>query len=1431
MAKQSLLWTALPNGYTDDHRSLRVSLFLSPRLDAQLDAKRLTTFPDFVDWPATLADARFGIRLGAKVVNIDAGDTISDNRIDDRLGTPDTGIWKAIFPDPDKTFVQGYKFRDLSDNVVLSFPAVSIDMLIRNLYSRLAANATDQLPTATTMLDDRFWGEVVTFVERHDGDRRFTDFRNGARDPSRQFKLFEETGFKHLSGLARDLALFQLFHTPSSRSKIDKYDVAPEDPKARAKWLGYEQSTLPKPTDFQSEIDFHKIVAAMSSYPTLLRLLGLVVDVLIRRDSFDHVPSALLQASVRLPDGSSNVKREPDVSPRTRTLFDSQRFQPVTRTHPDTGDYRTVNGLLDLKDVFDVLQADVDGGGHKVMNFARTLVKLKNESDHRFDPTTRHEREIGAPSLRNAGLMLVHTNRGAMLKNSFDRQKTYNEAAEKIQKEQPQLPPILFAEDLVRGWRIDIWEDRTKQWHSLCRRVADYDLNSGEILINVPEEEGAVKLAATKSIDPSNNGKIIWLHEALISWTGWSLCAPPPGRTIHHDDSDHTDPVGEPEAELPPGLHLRSKFKALPGSLPRLRYGRSYWLRARAVDLAGNSLPFSDQDLGSEKPNQNARAYLRFEPILAPSLALYKPSVDPLEEPAEGESMDHMAVRTFNPTPADNTIPSPYKTRRFAVPSRTTHKEAEHHGMLDRDGIVDPSYFAMLAAKDNSLVEEKVPTEPPLPGEPPQVKTSYAVMQEADELPYLPEPLAVVIAARIFDHPGISPDKIIRIPLYSPEAEWPDALPFKIELYENPGDKPRFSSSARTLFIPLPKAIRASLRLSVMPTREALELLGVWNWLTPAQRNKLLEMALKGLHWMLTPWRNIDLVHAVQKPLITPEIIDHRIDREFAATFALPQFITPCSIKSTDHLDLLATWNEPTENVNEAAAGENRERSDHAFAVKITEPKNYAGVPEYLLEEPDVIRAGGSFHNRVKTKLHEFHDTRYRRIEYQLEATTAFREYMPFDLLNVKIGDEFVPTDEHIKVTGPVLRTWIPNSAPPPAPEVLYVVPTFGWVRSTHNGRKSSWRRGGGLRVYLNRPWNVTGYGEMLAVVLPPASFSEDPNTNPGVQPYKNFVTQWGNDPIWLSPFVSGSSPKRSDFPLARTAPDPTGKWLPDFAKAEEADQPPGPFRVTGLPHPELRPDAVPQGRVEIAPHDVFYDEVRRLWYCDIEVNWGRSYYPFIRLALARYQPVSVPDANPPIWPPSAYLSNIVIADFMALVPDRWLNVTRTRDPKTRRVSVFGSSYSDSSGHTEAQGAPDVARSSVIEIWLERFHSVLGEDFGWIRESGASVQRDRPALKNRTAAMTQARIARDRVRAKDLLRARQFDVLIRDNLIDKVFVTPSLWEGTVTLPVSRAEGDNRRYRIAVAEYEEYLVDGPEPYNPNPTDKDRRLVFIEYVELD
>jgi hypothetical protein len=67
-----------------------------------------------------------------------------------------------------------------------------------------------------------------------------------------------------------------------------------------------------------------------------------------------------------------------------------------------------------------------------------------------------------------------------------------------------------------------------------------------------------------------------------------------------------------------------------------------------------------------------------------------------------------------------------------------------------------------------------------------------------------------------------------------------------------------------------------------------------------------------------------------------------------------------------------------------------------------------------------------------------------------------------------------------------------------------------------------------------------------------------------------------------------------------------------------------------------------------VAGFEVEFNAERKLWFADLQFNSQRvtTYYPFVRLALARYQPDSI--AN-------AHLSPVILTDFMQLVPDRRL--------------------------------------------------------------------------------------------------------------------------------------------------------------------------------
>lgn len=1478
MAKQTLIWTCLPNGMTDDEKHLRVSVMVSPKLDADGGLEELAGFPEWLDWPRTLNDAVFVFYADGQVVGKTmVRDVAGATRHDSTLGIPDSNVWRALFRKD--FYVESYNVQrdvsDLLDSKILSYSATDVHDLVKEMYVDLAARCNEHLPRiGRDLIDNNLWKELINSVQQVDrwgnkklrtdllpeyiqtGDPISPDTKHpiGRRFATLGTLLSDAVGLSRGTALERKvhhLARFELFQTPPLRPKKIEEVTRDDDPAISEMVDAFERPPVPSERDLARSMHFHRAVAAMNNYPTLLRHLGLVVDFVLNRDLMREGDSIALEVMVEFPEPLPTPLTAMDANPITYANHRNNQFFTASRPHLNSNQALRINqGLLDIytrPDRFAMLQADVDSAVLKLMNFARTLgkydVQQGEDSAILKDDVTRQEKQLGAPSLRTAGISLVRKERANALKARFNANK------QQLADAQSPQGMSLWAEDLVRGYRIDVWDAKVGFWRSLCRRQARYDLAGGRISLSpLPgEEEATVQLAATRSPDETYNRDILYLHESMVAWGGWSLAAPQPGKAIGNDvDRGGEKPEFTEAAGPVEGLDFQSTFTALPGSLPRLRYGRRYALRARAVDLAGNSLPPREKSFGIENPENEAQPFLRFESLAAPILALPDAAGNPAP-PGYGESMYRLAIRSFN-NQFDDSSPSAESCSRYAVPPQSTVHEAELHGMLDRAGVVNAATFAMLALekdrdandREAALITHQFALKGPLDREDERVKTTYPVWREGRTMTYLPDPMAQIVSAWFIDHPGIDARDTLSVPLYRNGAQWPEAEPFRVDLYEdlaNPLAPPFYDEGTHTLRIPLAKGERAKLRLTMRIGKSDLfERMGLWQWLDPAIQQKIERATLEGRSWLFTPWQEVELVHAVQRPLIRPSIPALEIGmRDPGATFALPRFHAEVSLKSTDRLDLLAQWHEPVDPPLE----DDKACNDLAFQIKVTSAKDYVAdmgamrdhsLPDEEQLGPNVIGINSIRMDLKAVKRHEFGDTRYRRIEYRLKATSRYREYLPPELLLAPfppVADETpAQVDTHIALEGPPTVGWIPNSAPPPAPEVLYVVPTFGWSRTAgEDGAQHSWRRGGGLRVYLNRPWNASGYGEMLAVVLPVAGYNQDP-AKESTGNYKKMVTQWGSDPLWTSPALSGVAPRISNFPRARLAPDVTGKWLPPGALPSEADQQPGAFETSFSRN---------GANIEIAPHDVFFDDDRQLWYCDIEIDHGDSYWPFVRLALARYQPISVH---------GVHLSEIVMADFMQLTADRWATVRPGAHPGTYEVSLLGSSYTESAGAWEVRALDPLigavtslrparfAAGTVAEVWLERLNPGLGEDFGWQRiaqgipTSPAAVDARLPHLQEQKRSISKFDNLRFKVQRNAPFSSQVSNsTLLNPELIERWFKPKPLWEGSVHSP-----GDSSRYRIVIAEYEEYPVDGEMPYEVIPTNIGRRLVFVEHIEV-
>ena len=256
-----------------------------------------------------------------------------------------------------------------------------------------------------------------------------------------------------------------------------------------------------------------------------------------------------------------------------------------------------------------------------------------------------------------------------------------------------------------------------------------------------------------------------------------------------------------------------------------------------------------------------------------------------------------------------------------------------------------------------------------------------------------------------------------------------------------------------------------------------------------------------------------------------------------------------------------------------------------------------------------------------------------------------------------------------VTVTGEARAVEVLSTARPKAPVVSQVVPAWqleGPSGSIGSGGISMTRSGGFLRVYLDRPWYTSGAGELLGVVTTVTSPLDSYTSTFPTTPQQSWVTMMGVDPI--------------NFVEASNTPWPV---VPN-AFANLAIMPEVPYRAPYSNPPQVHLAEDGEGFYQVWPYEVAYDSGSGRWYADVAPRPGETdegTYPpppgyFIRLALVRFQPYSIPVEG--IEGGTVEVSPVVTATFAQPVPDRSVSVvTDTADAtgKTVLVTVTGPAY------------------------------------------------------------------------------------------------------------------------------------------------------------
>jgi|SRR5579859_433860 len=1431
MSNQDIFWTVLPNGWNKVTNNLRLSVFITPKLNP-VSPTTLDHFPDFLDWPKKL-NALLPLstpeqgqppKHASLQVNSPGNPKFELRRVSDDYENDkcSSAMWAALF-NKDTTVK---KFGSSDPRTIRSYPIAPTSNHLKRHYLnmfRMTAQAGLEIVTPDLQCPHAPlpWVEDLRNVD--------TLAEVAIYQPARPFYPVEaQASPSPISGRSRSSddeterriarSLRRLAQHPSVQltqeainavvqveTRIVKQRNAPdiaftEQRDDENPLSGYVQMLLmhrrrtrartntKEPRLVDLPCDFHSYLSLVGEYPWLLRRLCLVLD-------FE-----VLGNTTGLPSEGCAQLVLPERSPGDKTPWTAYAWNSTDKQfNALPADSNYIKGrMLNLSDAdtYAIERLDVEGGAIKTIHFQDAL----HRTETHFTADT--PKKMAPPSLRSVGFSVVQKARGARLAKHIQDVgcKCTNLPAGEM---------IFCAEDLTRGLRVDVWDKVSGKWHSLCRRRGHYvfdnwkcDAHSDNKFNPKIEPEGIISPTLTRPVgEPSESNsppEDDHLHEALFRWEGWSLCAPRPGKGFSTSSSS------QPKQRCDLGIHV--KFDAEPGSLPALRFREDYEykFRARIVDLAGNSLAPDEvkEDESYAIPDGDGIQYCRFDPIPSPAVILTE-RLNPSESPSE--MLNRLVLRSGG----QNTS----RCQRLVVPPKGTAFLAELCGNLDASstGVAKPKPDAYHLLTDYDADFEKDanpddPNDPSYSGNPIYTPYEFKHGKTPDRRfrsPYLADPLSY--GATISFHDFVDSEIPYKdlfdnlkpvsgknpFSFYYDGNEWPEVRPFLVRLV-NDTDRSKcnwdFTLDGRVLTVALPPGQILKVRLSSNPSRESQSAstqgLSAWHgfieWLQEAgdlngeslprftnEQYSYLTAAIQcGKHSFVTPYMELTLVHAVEKPLIVPQFTTKFwAARSIGSTLAeLTDDPVVVDGHSTVKLDVLARWNEPVDDETLPEWG-TVARDVHVCEI----PVSYGDVGVSLNYKQDLSPSG----------------TKYRRISYHLSATSRFTEYF-------KQGGN---PKKRFTVEGPEVTIELLNTARPDVVKAPFVIPTFEWSREfgSNGSATTSVRKGGGLRVYFDRPWFSTGEGELLGAVVCSSQVLERcmnesaangqskvpkvadlPDPDEAKKPY---VTQWGVDPIWST----------------ESLPDLPGQEhfhnLREFRRG---------LSLAELPDDPNDPDAV-QHRFGVAAFDVQYDKDRRLWYSDIVMDARRSYYPFVRLALVRYQPNSVFD----LGGQGCHLSQVVLADFAQLAPDRWATVSRAAsDTSVFHVTVYGVTPQTSTQVPKCSSEP--LPPTFVTVSLERATSSNhddGGDFSWVTCG--------------TGGLEDVSACSDNGQNESVLPLKSFHEGI------------SLWSGQFSLPHDWKRNKNR---VVIREYEQFCADGTNRSDIDQTSIKHRLVYADVLPL-
>jgi hypothetical protein len=1041
-----------------------------------------------------------------------------------------------------------------------------------------------------------------------------------------------------------------------------------------------------KQTKLGTPMSFEQQLMLLQGMPVIMEALGLVLVFTIAENQ-DLSAVQKLKIAVS-PSGSDGTYHGLSiVSPWT--AVSSKLFLPLPDPTPATRFLNPViapdTGYIDVSADYEMGSLQLESATNHVYNFSNQAALRVNQHSAPQAQAQAVTRQFSEDYTHVILPRSPHTD-GIYVYQHERQNKIRKKLAVQTPAKTLAVGSVLYAEDLFHSFAVDMLPQSEQNWVHLTLRDEQYfrRSDSHRPIISAQNREHGVRTSATRptdSIPGSSKGdpgeaQRHQIDETLFTWRHGSLALKEDSGT-----SIGSYTKGKLSTQVIPWTDTFSGSFRLPQGvvIPEQLFGLTYLFALRPIYITGRARPF-DAALAAKSTIPNPQPLQRNEMVLGPRL---------IREAGTGskecDTQDFMLIssRVKNPQAAfdsasmsklqvsdDGTIE---KSVRYIVPAATTAAVARRHGMSEQN-IKRGAKTVPLKKGEKGKGHGALPAVLPLDDS-----------DIDDTTVYIPDPMCNGVRANLFyignsALPNSAHQLSQTVLFYSDGHKWPDYALHCVELRKGkPGSAPTLTlktgipdftdypvvprTGSKTIVCTLPPGMTGVLELTPTIDQSARDVHAFKPKKGIAKNGAQLEDTNTCRPTVLR------MTYATDVPVTIPSFVldgavqvkdaknqPAKIDGKDVFIFDRPPYQAgqpdkpPPSVTTTyepyttSKISIDGAWTEIVDKPGDIQHPEPTSLLTKATFFTRQLPKlqsntagSQIGAAYYSDSSCPLMQApAGTPVPRCERVTFPFTDTRYRRVQLAITGVARHANVL-------RQGVSVAPATREVIYE-------IRSTAPPPVPDVEYLMPTFEWDFQKKSGLQTQTRKSG-LAVMLNRPWFASGNGEQLAVLLP-AAFKDGRPLPPNLNSLQL--------PSQYPPYPGSKSPSGIEEQVSAWGTHAIWRSVEDNRMNISLENAVDCQRVT-----------VKNQSYNVALFNPMFDEVEQRWYCNLSFSRPLVYGTLMRLVVARYQANSVSE--------DVKLSEPVVTDFALLNPTRVLRVKKSG--KSLEVTVMGIGAYDTSNN------------------------------------------------------------------------------------------------------------------------------------------------------